>query len=118
MCVHEPLHVCSMFVYELHRVNGSFWMDLYTSIQCFLFFSVSFSVFLIGHTVWLSGSVCVAGGFRAMGVPLIVKDSYTLEGTLKEVTSGSVTDCRAMAFGKRVQGQHKDPRICLREDTH
>lgn len=60
----------------------------------------------------------MAGGFRAIGVPLIVKDSYTLEGTLKEVTLGSVTDSRAMALGQRVQGQHKGPGVCLREDTH
>lgn len=60
----------------------------------------------------------MAGRFRVMGVPFIVKDSYTLEGTVKEVTPGSVADCRAMALENRVQGQHNDPRVCLREDTH
>lgn len=49
----------------------------------------------------------MAGGFRVMGVPFIVKDSYTLEGTLKEVMPGLVADFRAMALGKSVQGKTK-----------
>lgn len=46
-------------------------------------------------------------GIQSDGVPLIVKDSYMLEGTLKEVTPGSVAECWAMALGRESRDNTK-----------
>lgn len=49
-------------------------------------------------------AVCVWWGVSGLGVPLIVKDSYTLEMGLKKVAVGLTTDCWTIAWGVTKSG--------------
>lgn len=70
-------------------------------VSTFFYFPSLFS--LADQMVWRvsgPGSMCVVGGSQwGLGVPLIVKDSYTLETGLKEVAVGSAHDCWTIAWG-------------------